>query len=114
MDLIGTMHQVRMLCQNDGTLAVVLGSTGYVGGEILRLLGTHPDFRLAAAVSASRSGDAIADVEFAFAVVAVEVHRAAARGPLRPRERRHGGDGAQKARPAGGRSEPARPPAHLR
>jgi len=26
MDLIGTMHQVRMLCQNDGTLAVVLGS----------------------------------------------------------------------------------------
>ena len=27
MDLIGTMHQVRMLCQNDGTLAVVLGST---------------------------------------------------------------------------------------
>jgi N-acetyl-gamma-glutamyl-phosphate reductase len=42
--------------------AVVLGATGYVGGEILRLLGTHPDFRLAAAVSNSRSGDAIADV----------------------------------------------------
>ena len=42
--------------------AVVLGATGYVGGEILRLLGTHPNFRLAAAVSNSRSGDAIADV----------------------------------------------------
>jgi len=42
--------------------AVVLGATGYVGGEILRLLGTHPDFALAAAVSDSRGGNAIADV----------------------------------------------------
>ncbi len=42
--------------------AVVLGASGYVGGEFLRLLATHPDFRLAAAVSDSRSGDAIADV----------------------------------------------------
>ena len=42
--------------------SVVLGATGYVGGEILRLLHTHPQFRLAAAVSNSRSGDAIGDV----------------------------------------------------
>ena len=42
--------------------AVVLGASGYVGGEILRLLGTHPRFRLAAAVSNSRSGDAIGSV----------------------------------------------------
>ncbi len=42
--------------------AVVLGATGYVGGEILRLLGTHPRFRLAAAVSNTRSGDAIGSV----------------------------------------------------
>ncbi|MFQ5983292.1 MAG: N-acetyl-gamma-glutamyl-phosphate reductase [Woeseiaceae bacterium] len=42
--------------------AVVLGATGYVGGEILRLIGTHPHFRLAAAVSESRGGDAVADV----------------------------------------------------
>ncbi len=42
--------------------AVVLGATGYVGGEILRLLGTHPRFRLAAAVSNGRSGDAIGSV----------------------------------------------------
>lgn len=42
--------------------AVVLGATGYVGGEVLRLLSTHPQFRLAAAVSNSRSGDAIGDV----------------------------------------------------
>ena len=39
--------------------AVVLGATGYVGGEILRLLATHPRFRLAAAVSSSHGGDAI-------------------------------------------------------
>lgn len=31
--------------------AIVLGATGYVGGELLRLLGVHPDFELAAAVS---------------------------------------------------------------
>ncbi len=42
--------------------AVVLGASGYVGGEILRLLGTHPRFRLAAAVSNSRSGDMIGSV----------------------------------------------------
>ncbi len=42
--------------------AAVLGATGYVGGEILRLLGTHPRFHLAAAVSNSRSGDAIGSV----------------------------------------------------
>ncbi|HEX7060812.1 MAG TPA: N-acetyl-gamma-glutamyl-phosphate reductase [Woeseiaceae bacterium] len=40
--------------------AVVLGATGYVGGELLRLLGQHPTLRLAAAVSESRGGDAIA------------------------------------------------------
>ncbi len=42
--------------------AVVLGATGYVGGEILRLLDSHPHFHLAAAVSNSRSGDAIGSV----------------------------------------------------
>lgn len=40
--------------------AVVLGATGYVGGELLRLIATHPDIHLAAAVSDSRSGDTIA------------------------------------------------------
>lgn len=40
--------------------AVVLGATGYVGGEFLRLIGGHPHLRLAAAVSESRAGDAIA------------------------------------------------------
>ncbi len=40
--------------------AVVLGASGYVGGELLRLLATHPDFELAAAVSGSRAGSAVA------------------------------------------------------
>ena len=40
--------------------AVVLGATGYVGGELLRLLAAHPDFELAAAVSDSRNGEPIA------------------------------------------------------
>ena len=36
--------------------AVVLGASGYVGGELLRLIAAHPHFELAAAVSDSRAG----------------------------------------------------------
>lgn len=39
--------------------AVVLGATGYVGGELLRLLSEHPVFEVAAAVSESSSGQPI-------------------------------------------------------
>ncbi len=39
--------------------AVVLGATGYVGGELLRLIWAHPDLQFAAAVSESRSGKKI-------------------------------------------------------
>ncbi len=42
--------------------AVVLGATGYVGGEFLRLISAHPVFRLSAAVSGSRSGEQIARI----------------------------------------------------
>lgn len=42
--------------------AVVLGATGYVGGELLRLIHAHPEFQLAAAVSESRGSDAIGAV----------------------------------------------------
>jgi N-acetyl-gamma-glutamyl-phosphate reductase len=41
--------------------AVILGASGYVGGELLRLLAGHPDFELAAAVSESCRGEPIAD-----------------------------------------------------
>ena len=40
--------------------AVVLGATGYVGGEMLRLIAGHPDLAFAAAVSESRCGERIA------------------------------------------------------
>ncbi len=39
--------------------AVVLGATGYVGGELLRLIAAHPHFDLAAAVSESRAGEPV-------------------------------------------------------
>jgi len=42
--------------------AVVIGATGYVGGEMLRLLAGHPAFSLRAAVSESRAGDPVAAV----------------------------------------------------
>ena len=41
--------------------SVVLGATGYVGGELLRLIAAHPQLELAAAVSESRSDKAIAE-----------------------------------------------------
>ena len=40
--------------------AAILGATGYVGGELLRLLSAHPSFELAAAVSGSQAGQPIA------------------------------------------------------
>jgi len=45
---------------SDKIQAVVIGATGYVGGELLRLISMHPDLQLAAAISASRAGDGIA------------------------------------------------------
>jgi N-acetyl-gamma-glutamyl-phosphate reductase len=44
----------------DDISAVVIGATGYVGGEILRLSAAHPAFSLRAAVSESRAGERIA------------------------------------------------------
>jgi N-acetyl-gamma-glutamyl-phosphate reductase len=40
--------------------AVVLGATGYVGGELLRLIAGHPRMKLAAAVSTSCEGQPVA------------------------------------------------------
>ena len=41
---------------------VVIGATGYVGGELLRLIAGHPDLRLRAAISGSSAGKPIADL----------------------------------------------------
>ena len=46
---------------SDDIKTVVLGASGYVGGELLRLISGHPDFELAAAVSESCRGKPIAD-----------------------------------------------------
>ena len=42
--------------------AVILGASGYVGGELLRLIAGHPTFELAAAVSDSAAGKPVGDV----------------------------------------------------
>lgn len=42
--------------------AAVIGASGYVGGELLRLLSTHPEFDLVAAVSGNNGGKPIGDV----------------------------------------------------
>ena len=39
---------------------VVLGGTGYVAGELLRLLAAHPRFELGAVLSDSRPGEPVA------------------------------------------------------
>ncbi len=44
---------------NESIQAVVLGASGYVGGELLRLIANHPDFALNSAVSDSRAGQPI-------------------------------------------------------
>ncbi|MDX1509549.1 MAG: N-acetyl-gamma-glutamyl-phosphate reductase, partial [Woeseiaceae bacterium] len=40
--------------------AAIIGASGYVGGELLRLIATHPNFELAAAVSGSHAGEPVA------------------------------------------------------
>ena len=44
---------------NETLPTMVLGATGYVAGELLRLIAGHPTLRLAAAVSASKAGSRI-------------------------------------------------------
>src|ERR1700722_11801365 len=39
---------------------VVLGGTGYVAGELLRLIAGHPQFKLAAVMSDSKPGEPVA------------------------------------------------------
>ncbi len=46
----------------DAIPAIVLGGSGYVGGELLRLLASHPRIRPAAVVSRSRRGEPVAAV----------------------------------------------------
>jgi N-acetyl-gamma-glutamyl-phosphate reductase len=45
-----------------GYTAVVLGASGYAGGEVLRLLSTHPEIEVTAASADSKAGAAVAEV----------------------------------------------------
>ncbi len=42
--------------------AIVLGASGYVAGELLRLLAGHPEFRIASAISQSNAGAPVESV----------------------------------------------------
>ena len=42
--------------------AIVLGGSGYVAGELLRLIAGHPRFRLAGVLSDSQPGESVATV----------------------------------------------------
>ena len=53
--------------------AVVIGASGYVGGELLRLIAGHPHFELKAAVSDSAAGKPIGDL-FAHLATALAGH----------------------------------------
>ena len=49
------------MTKSSGTIpTVVLGGTGYVAGELLRLLSAHPRFELAAVMSDSQPGEPVA------------------------------------------------------
>ncbi len=54
--------------------AVIIGASGYVGGELLRLISGHPHFTLAAAVSDSAAGKPIGEL-FGHLAVACAEHR---------------------------------------
>jgi N-acetyl-gamma-glutamyl-phosphate reductase len=54
--------------------AVVIGASGYVGGELLRLIASHPQFELRAAVSDSGAGKRVGEL-FPHLVTALAGHR---------------------------------------
>ena len=59
-DLVGRTTQWQGGLMSTKIQAVVLGATGYVGGELLRIIAAHPELQFAAAVSESRGGEKIA------------------------------------------------------
>lgn len=67
---------------------LILGGTGYVAGEMLRLLAGHPAFSLAGAVSGSRAGEPIGSV-FPQLAAAWEDARYIAREEIAPLLDRH-------------------------
>ncbi len=48
-----------MIGGTQGIPTIVLGGTGYVAGELLRLIAGHPQLRLAAVMSDSQPGESV-------------------------------------------------------
>src|SRR5688572_17970478 len=59
---VTTEAEVRQWPAVERLPALVLGGSGYVGGELLRLLAGHPGLRPAVAVSDSKPGVAVEEV----------------------------------------------------
>ena len=59
--------------------AVILGASGYVGGELLRLIAGHPEFDLRAAVSDSAAGKPVGSL-FGHLAAALDRHQFVAHG----------------------------------
>jgi N-acetyl-gamma-glutamyl-phosphate reductase len=56
-----------MLRMGEKKAVAVLGASGYTGGELLRLLASHPHFEVVAATAGSHEGMAVADMHPALA-----------------------------------------------
>lgn len=48
----------------------VLGGSGFLGGELIRLLGLHPEFELAAVGARRAAGEAVVSVQPVFSALA--------------------------------------------
>src|SRR5690349_15827370 len=55
----------------------ILGASGYVGGELMRLIAGHPDLAVATAFAASNAGEAVGSVHPHLALAYPEVRFAA-------------------------------------
>ena len=51
-----------MLPMGEKKAVAILGASGYTGGELLRLLASHPHFEVVTATAGSREGMAVADM----------------------------------------------------
>jgi N-acetyl-gamma-glutamyl-phosphate reductase len=56
-----------MLAMGEKKSVAILGASGYTGGELLRLLASHPYLEVVAATSGSRQGMAVAEIHPALA-----------------------------------------------
>jgi N-acetyl-gamma-glutamyl-phosphate reductase len=56
-----------MLPMGEKKAVAILGASGYTGGELLRLLASHPHFEVVTATAGSREGMAVADMHPALA-----------------------------------------------